>query len=111
MARTVLPSSWVFRLEPWDKKTRQLVEMLHKSLSPNYRMSVRGRGPRTQPGDSHSIPLARAKSVVVYIYGKNHQELPTMNVPPPKKREPKKKPVAGGRLGDMMKKLSQLEGK
>jgi hypothetical protein len=106
-----LPSCWVFKLDPWDAKAKKIADALHKGLSPNFRMLVKGRGPRGA-GYRQSIPLDKAKYVVIYIYGKTVDDrLPTMRVPPPKERKPRKKQLQGGSLGSMIRKLEKLEGK
>jgi len=109
--RAVLPSRWVFWLDPYDSKAKKVIEYLRESLSPNYTMQVRGRGSRKHPGDSQSLPLDRAQRVAVYIFGKDKAELPTKTVPPPKpkvKAEKKKKTkLPGGSLPAMLNRIEK----
>jgi len=109
--RAVLPSKWVFLLDPYDRKAKNVIEYLRKALSPNYTMQVRGRGTRKKPGDSQSLPLDRAQRVVVYVFGKDGTEMPTKTVPPPKpkaKVEKKKRAsLPGGSLPDMLNRIER----
>ena len=109
--RAVLPSSWVFMLDPYDQKAKDVIEYLKKARSPNYTMQVRGRGSRKDHHDRQSIPLSRAEWVTVYIYGKDKAELPTKTVSPPKpkvKVEKKKKTkLPGGSLPAMLHRIER----
>ena len=109
--RAVLPSSWVFMLDPYDQKAKDVIEYLKKARSPNYTMQVRGRGARKKPGDSQSLPLDRAQRVAVYIFGKDKAELPTKTVQPPEpkvKAEKKKRAsLPGGSLPDMLNRIEK----
>jgi len=116
-SRKVLPSKWLFKLEPYDKEAKKALAYLRKSLSPNYTLKVRGRGTRKEPGDSQSVPLSRAQRAVVYVFRKDGTrggadlEAPKL-LPPPKPRkvtEPKEKLPAGGSLNEQIAKLKKGE--
>lgn len=118
-SRKVLPSKWVFKLDPYDRKAKNVIAYLRKALSPNYTLKVRGRGTRAKPGDDRSVPLSRAQRVVIYIFGKDgtgrHQDIPAVPLlpepKPQKTTEPKEKLPAGGRLDDLIGRLRKGEKK
>lgn len=95
---------WVFKLDPYDRKAKNVIAYLRASLSPNYILKVRGRGARTKPGDDAGIPLSRAQRVVVYVFGKDGTELLTTRVKVEKKKKAK---APGGRLRDLLNKLEK----
>ena len=112
-----MESKWVFKLDPYDRKAKNVLAYLRKSLSPNYRLKVRGRGTRAKPGDEQSVPLSRAQRVVVYVFRKDGTgrqrdiEAPLM-LPAPKPRkvtEPKEKLPPGGSLNEQIRKLKNGE--
>jgi len=115
--RRLLPSKWVFKLDPYDRKAKNTIAYLRKSLSPNYRLKVRGRGTRAQPGDDRGVPLSRAQRVVVYVFHKDGtgrqqdiagpQLLPASK--PRKVTEPKEKLPAGGSLNELIGKLKKSD--
>lgn len=115
--RTVIPSKWVFKFDPYDKKAKNTIDRMRKALSPNYSIQVRGRGSRTQPGDERGVPLSRAQRVVVYIFVKTptgrREDLPSVPLlPAPKpqpKAEPREKLPAGGSLDDLIGRLRNGE--
>ena len=115
--RSVLPSKWVFKLDPYNKEAKHVLAYLRKSLSPNYTLKVRGRGTRAQPGDEAGVPLSRAQRAVVYVFRKDGTrrnadiEAPKL-LPPPKPQKvtgPKGKLPAGGSLNEQIAKLKKGE--
>ena len=109
-----MPSKYVFKLDPYDRQAKVVLKYLRRRLMPNYRLTVRGRGPRKDNQDSREVPLSRAKWVAVYVFRKDstgfEDRLPTMRVPGPEPKK-KKKPrgPAGGSLGDIFRKLNGKE--
>ncbi len=113
----VIPSKWVFKLDPYDRKAKNVIVYLRKALSPNYSLKVRGRGTRGQAGDSQSVPLSRAQRVVVYVFRKDGTgrqrdiEAPLL-LPAPKQRkvtEPKEKLPPGGSLNELIGRIKKGE--
>jgi len=113
----VIPSKWVFKLDPYDRKAKNVLAYLRKSLSPNYTLKVRGRGTRAKPGDEQSVPLSRAQRAVVYVFRKDgtgrQQDIKApllLPVPKPKKvTEPEVKLPLGGSLNEQIAKLKKGE--
>ena len=113
----VLPSKWVFKLDPYDKKAKETLAYLRKALSPNYTLKVRGRGTRAKPGDEQSVPLSRAQRVVVYVFRKDgagrEQDIPAVPaLPEPKSKkraEPKEKLPSGGSLNELIGRIKNRE--
>lgn len=113
----VLPSKWVFKLDPYDRKAKNVLAYLRESLSPNYTLKVRGRGTRAKPGDEQSVPLSRAQRVVVYVFHKDgtgrQQDIKApLLLPAPKSQkvtEPKEKLPPGGSLNEQIAKLQKGE--
>ena len=110
-------TKYVFKLDPYDRKAKNVLAYLRKCLAPNYTLKVRGRGPRTEHGDSQSLPLSRAKWVAVYVFRKDGTgrqqdiEAPLL-LPAPKPRkvtEPKEKLPAGGSLPELIGKIRKGE--
>jgi len=113
----VLPSKWVFKLDPYNKEAKKALAYLRKALSPNYIMQVRGRGARKEPGDSQGVPLSRADRAVVYLFRKDGTQRgadfeagsPPMLPAPKHPTEPKEKLPPGGSLDEQIKKLRTKE--
>lgn len=64
---------WVFWMEPYDDQAKGVIKYLRKTISPNYYLKVRGRGPRRDRGEEESLPLDKATRVVVYIFRKDER--------------------------------------
>ena len=108
---------WVFKLDPYDRKAKNVITYLRKSLSPNYSLKVRGRGTRAKPGDEAGVPLSRAQRAVVYVFRKDGTgrqrdiEAPPLLLPPKPQKvtEPKEKLPPGGSLPELIGKIKKGE--
>lgn len=114
-----MDNKWVFKFDPYDRKAGQVIDGMKAALSDQFQIRIRGRG----KGNKHGIALTKAAYVVVYIYQKG-TVLPPGNTNDASNivhaaadgdqklkdlLEPKDIMPAGGRLGDMMSKLHELE--
>jgi len=112
-----MESKWVFKLDPYDRKAKNVIAYLRKTLSPNYSLKVRGRGARAKPGDERGVPLSRAQRAVVYVFRKDGtgrqrdiEATQPLSIPRPRKAtEPKEKLPAGGSLNEQIKQLKSGE--
>jgi len=113
----VLPSKWVFKLDPYNKEAKKILAYLRKSLSPNYTLLVRGRGTRKEPGDEASLPLTRAEWAVVYVFRKDgtrrNADIETTKPPslpsPKPATEPREKLPPGGSLNELIGEIKKRE--
>lgn len=99
---------WVFHLDPYDKDAKFVLDYLRKHISPNYRLQVRGRGRRSQPGDSQTLPLERADKAVVYIWRKDRNVKDTGIPVLPEAKDHELEEAweeGGGSLGDQLDRL------
>ena len=64
-----VPVKYLFKLDPYDAAGKAVVTLMRKSLSPDYRLVLRGRGPNRK--GRQSLPLDEAAWVAVYIFRKD----------------------------------------